>query len=43
MIGPGCVRSPGIYVSPKESGGVRVTASLADLSSDWVGVSKLQS
>jgi len=29
LIGPGCVRSPGTYVSPEQSGGVRVSASLA--------------
>ena len=29
LIGPGCVRSPGTDVPPKQSGGVRVSASLA--------------
>ena len=29
LIGPGCVRSPGTEVSPKQSGGVRVSALLA--------------
>ena|SRR5438445_5658021 len=29
LIGPGCVRSPGTDVSPKQSGGVRVSALLA--------------